>query len=779
MAKKFSSQIFNQMKKFSWLISKYLLLNILPYFIFAWLLLSVILFVQQASRYADIFFNINIPRGLIWELTFALIPNVIAFTCPMAILIGVIIGLSKMLGDSELVAIRASGVGSFQIVLPIAILGLLLSGFAFFINLKGVPFASRIVRQVALQTALYKLESPVEPGIFNTEINGYTVFVKNGDIAAGIWENLFIFNEDKNNNLARLITAKKGRIDSTIKSEGEVAELVLSDAKLTTFRMDFATITENKIQQENFGEIRIAIKTSRDNIVKKITQAQETPEELGLEELARLANTAVGKDKVDAQILWQRRIILSITPLIFALLGVALILRFNRGGKGVGVVLAFISLVTYYFITLLGEQLTRAGKLNILLAGFLPIVLSLLVIGWFFISARFLRQNLIEKVKNYFEFNFAGKSNKISAGNFYLDLTTGIRDFDIIINILKYLILTIAFLTSVFLIFTAFELWKFIGETANGIGLLLRYLIYLLPFIYMQIVPSALMIAILTTFIIKSRQNEIVTWTAAGQSVYRLLLPCLYLMIFLGIFNWAFQEYVAPNTNQMQDSLRTQIRNKGVLAKKDSKYWVANGNKFYSFESVEKVSGSNKTANNVTIYEFSPNNNELVGIYNSPKGFWQNDRIILGETFKISFVEGKAQTETTSNTEFNETENPFKFLNQKPSHLTSAETKQQIIESESETEKRILQVALIKKQTTLFLPILIMLITVPFALSINQKGKVITVGYAVAFWLVFMGVSSTFEQSGLTGNLPPLFAVWTPLLIFSSIGVFLMTKVKT
>ena len=113
---------------------------------------------------------------------------------------------------------------------------------------------------------------------------------------------------------------------------------------------------------------------------------------------------------------------------------------------------------------------------------------------------------------------------------------------------LYVLILTIAFLTSVFLIFTAFELWKFVGETTNGIVLLLQYLVYLLPFIYMQIVPSALMIAILATFIIKSRQNELVTWTAAGQSIYRLLLPCFYLMIFLGIFNWAFQEYVAPKS---------------------------------------------------------------------------------------------------------------------------------------------------------------------------------------------------------------------------------------
>src|SRR5512141_1474568 len=111
------------MKRSGWLISKYLVQAIVPYFAFSWMLLSVILFVQQASRFSDIFFSVNIPSNLIWQLSAALIPNVIAFTCPMAILVGTIIGLSKMQGDSELVAIRAAGVGNLQITLPIILLG--------------------------------------------------------------------------------------------------------------------------------------------------------------------------------------------------------------------------------------------------------------------------------------------------------------------------------------------------------------------------------------------------------------------------------------------------------------------------------------------------------------------------------------------------------------------------------------------------------------------------------------------------------------------------------
>jgi len=766
------------MKRLSWLISKYLLLNILPYFIFTWLLLSVILFVQQASRYSDIFFSVNIPNSIVWQLTFALIPNVIAFTAPMAILIGVIIGLSKMQGDSELIAVRAAGVGNYQIALPIIILGVLLSGFAFLINLKGVPLASNIVRNIALQTALYKLESPIEPGVFNTEIGGYTIYVKTGDKNAGDWKNIFIYNEDKVNNQMRLITAKSGKIDSTLEKDKENAELVLENAVSTTLPLNINDQVKSKTASENIGEIRLAIKTKRDDIIKKLTQSQETPEELGLNDLAKLANSSDGKEKLEAQILWQRRILLSVTPLIFSLLGTVLVLRFNRGGRGFGILLALVSLIAYYLFTLLGEQLARSGKLSILLAGFVPILISVISIIWFSFSTKAFRSKFFENLKYDFLAKI-GNNQKTSKSSFYLDLSTGIRDFDIIINFLKYFFLSLGFLVTIYLVFTTFEMWKFAGSAPNGISLLIKYLTFLIPFIYLQLAPSAVMIACLATFVIKSRQNEIVTWTAAGQSIYRLLLPCLFLMILIGLINLGIQEFVAPKTNQKQDTIRAQIRNKGILAKKEGKYWVANRNRIYSFEKADKISGQNSKVENLTVYDFSDENQKLSSIYRVEEALWKSDKILLNNAERLTISGQTLDSQTIGNYELLETENPFNNLNQKPSHLNSQETKSQLIEADSDTEKRSLEVSLQKKYLTPFLPFIIALFTTPFALSLSRKNKVITIGYAVSLWLVFMGISSGFEQAGLNGSILPALGVWMPAILFMLIGIYLFSKVKT
>ncbi len=771
------------------LISKYLVFAVLPYFVFSWLLLSVILFVQQASRFSDIFFSVNIPANLIWQLTIALVPNVIAFTCPMAILVGTVIGLAKMQTDNELVAIRASGVGNLQIMAPFAIVGVLLSIFAFFVNLEGVPFAAQLVRKVALETAIKKLESPIEPGIFNSEVSGYTIFVRDGDPDSGRWNNIFIYSENASNGTTRLITAKRGRIDVS----EQLSELVLEDAVVSTIPTEPGL---GKYVSENLGEIRLAIKTRRGQLIERLSNSDGSIEELGLSGLADYASSGEGTDRIEAQILWQRRVILSITPLIFSLLGAAMILRFNRGGRGLGVLLALLTLIGYYLLALLGEQLARSGTIAVSLGSFIPIAASILAIVWFNYSPKIGRfEYLFARFAEVFA-QFRAAPNKIQLRNLFVDVTTGIRDFDITFNLVKYFLLSMGFLISVFVIFTAFDLWKFAGALDGGTLLLCKYLFYLMPFIYLQLAPSAAMIGTLATYVIKSRQNEIVTWTSAGQSVYRLLLPCFLATAALGIVNWGLQEYVLPGANQQQDMLRSYIRSRGSLQGEGGKHWVARENRIYKFDLQENgeerssvpASDNDKQTQpcpegcvrDLTVFEFTNGTAELQSLYRAETARWKDGRIILsGNIVESRLTEGNFVNKVVNSDDLAGGTNPFVRPRTKPSHLNIAGIKAQIASSESELERRNFEVYLEKKYSTLVLPFVIALFTAPFAFSLSRKAKAGTVGYAIALWLLFTGVSAVFEQLGLNGYLSPSSAVWSPLLIFTIFGVYRITKVRT
>ena len=756
----------------SWTISRYLIGAIVPYFLSAWLLLSVILFVQQASRFSDIFFSVNIPSNLIWQLAAALIPNVIAFTCPMAALVGIVIGLTKMQGDSELVAIRAAGVGNLQILFPVALLGVLLSGFTFLVNLYGVPFASRLVRTVAMQTAIYKLESPIEPGVFNTEVAGYTIYVKDGDITDGEWKNIFIHTENPKTGEVRLITSKQGRIDS-----GEqLSELVLEDGISTTITPDGGG--NEKFVSEKIGEVRFAIKTRRDELVQRLSSTDSSMEELGLSDLSTYARSKEGREGLEAGILWQRRVLLSITPLVFAIFGTILVLRFNRGGRGFGVFVSLASLITYYLLAFLGEQLVRTGNLSVVVGGLLPIGAALTAMFWYSFGVRFRRFNgLREKIKKIPEV-LSSIISREGGHSFFRDMTTGLRDFDILANLARYFFLTLGFLSAIFLIFTAFELWRFAGSMDGGVSILLWYLAYLTPFVYLQLAPSAAMVAILATFVIKSRQNEIITWTAAGQSVYRLLVPCFGLMLLLGMLDFGVQELLAPKSNLLQDRLRQQLRSRGVSSS-PGHFWVADPSRIYSFVYNEDASDNDHRITAFAVYEFV-DTGELQAIYRSEYAKWDGKRILLDGNIRRSILaKGEVVNSVEQSGEVLAPTDPFKEVRRKPSQLTIREARARLDSSESDIERDLFSVAIERKWSTLVLPFVIALFTAPFALSLNRKGKAVTVGYAVGLWLVFMAAMSVFEQFGLNGMLPAYVAVWAPLLLFAMLGIYLLSRVRT
>jgi len=764
-------------------ISRYLIQAILPYFGMSWLILTAILFIQQAGRYSDTFFNPNLPSVFVWQLAIALIPNVIAFTCPMAALVGVMIGLSRMQADNELVAIRAAGIGNFATVMPILALGAVLAVVSIAVNIFGVPLASRAVRSLALQTAVQKLESPIEPGVFNTEVAGLTIYAKGGDLTDGYWKNVFVYTEDVSKGESRLITSKRGRIDS----QGQNSELVLEDAVVSTLKTNE---TQGNVVSENIGDIRIAIKTRRNEMLGKLNTIEPSIEELGIAELSRYARVREGGDRTEAEILIVRRVVLAIAPIVFCMLGAAIVLRFSRRGRGFGTLLSLATLLGYFLLTFAGEQLSRAGSLPVLLGGTLPMFIAIAAI---IILGRGRKLPLVASagasIKNIFA-KFRQRQNEPRAFDILLDLTTGIRDFEFLTTILKYFALSFGFLAGLFLVFTGFELWRHAASIDNGSFMLASYLIFLIPYIYLQIAPTAAMIAIVATLSIKSRQNEVVTWMAAGQSIYRLLFPLLLLMLVLGIFNFSIQETIVPQANVRQDAIRLKIRSRGLVPAPGGKYWIATDQKIFSFELSKSASDNERSLlsicsrrcalQNVMIYEFPADRAELQSVYRI------SDAILEGEELKAT---GTGEKFSLGGERFDRTNveretiklGPEFALNvvQRPSHMTIGEIRERIDRTEADSEKRRFAVALERRYTTLLLPFIVGLFTAPFALGLDRKGRVVSIAYAVALWLVFVTANSFFEQLGLNGMLPPSIAVWSPLVLFAMLGIYLLSKVRT
>src|SRR3989442_6086032 len=125
------------------LIQRYILRGILPYILISLVLLTAILFAQQTVRYLEGTFQGLMPIGFVNGVAVSLLPAVLIFTLPTAVPAGNIIGLGRMGSDSELVAMRGSGVSTARMLFSPLLLGLIATIPSAYLNLPEGLLALR------------------------------------------------------------------------------------------------------------------------------------------------------------------------------------------------------------------------------------------------------------------------------------------------------------------------------------------------------------------------------------------------------------------------------------------------------------------------------------------------------------------------------------------------------------------------------------------------------------------------------------------------------------
>jgi lipopolysaccharide export LptBFGC system permease protein LptF len=296
--------------------------------------------------------------------------------------------------DSEIVAMRSAGVGSWTMIWPALFVGLVFSGATTYLQLQEAPRAARDLERIALQGALAKLDQPVEPRTFST-LPRYVIYVRDGDKALGTWGRVFIFAQQPDGK-DKVFTARSGRIDSS----GDVSELVLSDVLATTFPR--AEQTDKQYVVERFDQLRFSINTGRKDIVQRLNQRDTNADVMDWDELRGRAAAGTPAQQREAIRILNRRAALAAAPFVFSLVGVALGLRVRRGGRSVGMLLTLLVVIVYYLLSLLGESLARVGTVSPYIG---PWLATVFIVGF----------SLILLLLNRVPFSFSASLPKSSA----------------------------------------------------------------------------------------------------------------------------------------------------------------------------------------------------------------------------------------------------------------------------------------------------------------------------------------------------------------------------
>lgn len=770
------------------ILTRYILREVLSHALIGAAIFTFVIFMRDLARILEIVVRNSAPLPSVAELFFFTIPTALTVTLPMAVLVGILIGLSRLAADSEVTAMRAIGLGSGMFLRVIAIFAVVAWGLALVNNLYVAPKSAAALSALQDRMVSTQASFEIQPRVFYEDFKDYVLYVQDvtPGTGAAMWKGVFL--ADLTDPSAPKITlARRG----VVTSENNKLHLHLTDGS------SHETVPKDPQQYSisTFDESDIPIQLPASNATKnEITPPAEVP-------TSQLLSDARHLDKQHArlyQIEFHRRFALPTACLVLALVGIPLGLSAKKGGKSTGFVLTIVLVFLYYLISLTGMSFARQGKLPVgpaLWLGNIVFFIAGLILLWrvdrmpieigtlkgFWSNVRTKLANGTEVLTTQGRsgaFERALTRKRVFSTRFPLLIDDYIlRDFFVYLGMIvgTFVVLT--------MVFTFFELLKDINRVP--LYVVGEYLVTVEPYFLYNTTPISMLLAVLITFGLLEKSSEITAMKASGMSIYRVIFPVLVMAAIVAGGLFFFDQLYLPQLNKKQDALRNQIKGKPAQTylRPDRKWIFGQHSTIYYYEFFDP---DQNRFGSISAFEFDPHTFQITRRVYAERAYWSNalQRWIFENGWERDF-NGSAVTEyhpfeVTTLAELNEPPAYFKKEVKQSLEMNYEELRHYINDlAQSGFDVVRLRVQLHKKFAFPVMTFVMAVLAVPFALRGGRRGALtgiaMAVGIAVVYW-IGMGF---FEAMGDANQLPPVMAAWSPDLLFGLVGGYLLLKVPT
>lgn len=769
------------------ILTRYILREVTAHALIGAIIFTFVLFTRDLGHILELVVRASAPLPSVAELFSFTIPLALTYTVPMSVLLGILIGLSRLAADSEITAMRASGMGTFSFLRSLS---------AFVIAGWLLALANGIYIAPRSQAALAKLEDKlkgsqvsfeIQPRVFYEGFPKYVLYVHDVKSAQGaaVWKDVFMADLTDASN-PKITLAKQG----VAVSEGpDRLHLHLVDG------------SEHETDPRDPDHYQI-ITFQQTDIPIELPSSENKPEQslpVGVISTWQLLQKAAHSGPVAARwylIEFHRRFALPTACLVLALVGVPLGLSSKKSGKSGGFVLTILLVFAYYVVSLIGVSLARQGRVSPWLGAwladlvFLALALVLLYraekrpfeLGSFRTSGKqqptLLPTGLGRRSDNAFE--RASTRRRVFKATF----PTLIDDY-VLRDFFVYLGMILSTFLVLVLVFTLFELLGDILRNKVPASIVAEYLLNVTPYLLYNVAPLVMLLAVLVTFGLMQRSNEITAIKATGTSIYRIVTPVVIAAAVVAAGLFFADQFYLPHTNKRQEALHNQIKGKPAQTylRPDRKWIFGQNNDIYYYQFFDP---DRDEFGNISVFQLDKKTFTVTRRIHADHARWA-DNLNRWEyergwerALNVSAIENYRPFEVATFPELPETPSYFKKEVKQYSEMNYEELHKYIRDlQQSGFDVVRLRVELNKKLSYPLITFIMAVLAIPFALSTGKKGAVTGVAVAVGTAVFYTVVSRLFEAMGNLSQLPPALAAWSPDFIFMLIGGYLILKVPT
>jgi LPS export ABC transporter permease LptG/LPS export ABC transporter permease LptF len=755
-------------------------------------LFSFVFFLQRLGR-GDFFAMLlrsSAPPETLAYLLALLVPPTLPFTIPVAVLVGILIGFSRMSADNEITAMRATGIPARSLLAPALAFGFLGLVLAAASSLWLTPWSIRETIRISERLAATQLTAEIQPRVFEESFPNAILYV--GDVIPGPvvrWKRVFLADLRPPNE-RRSGARESGEAPPITIAEEAIA---VADPANNRIQLSMKNGSTHELGREPTEDYNSFFPTGEQVLEARKREGVRVAaySELDTLPLYRRIRDMPAAESVDARLELHQRLALPWACVLFALVGMPLGVSTRRSGKSSAFVLTVALAFVYWIglITLIG--LARQGSIPVALAVWTPtIVFAIAGIVLMALLERPAHFDLFAAVQRRWQSLLKPFRSLPEAPSFFGTRVwqwPQVLDTYVLNTFLFYfLVLLVAFVVMVE-IFTFFELLGDIVKNQIAMSKVLTYLLFLAPKLIYDSAPLAVLVAVLVTFGIMAKNNEVTAFKASGVSLYRLSVPVLIAAGFLSGALFAFDHYYVPEANRRQDAIRNEIKGRPVQSflRPDRKWIFGEGSRVFYYRYFDPT---DPVMLGVSVYDLDPKTSHLRRLITAERARWepslntwifQNGQMRTIEGIRVTGYQdfrGGAAT-------FPEiTEEPGYFrkevkLSQQMNFVELGDYIRQLSQSGLDTVK--LQVQQQAKFSTPTFALILAMVSIPFAFLTGNRGAMAGVGASLGIAIAYWSVTKLFEQIGLLNQLPPAVAAWSPVVVFFLSGVYLMARMRT
>lgn len=162
-------------------IDRYVLRQIAAALVSITIILTIVIWLAYSLRYLDYIVNRGLPLDTFVSLIVLMLPQLLALALPIALVCAVLFTYHRLVADSELVVLRASGLSDLRLASPALLLAATVMLLVAVLNLQIAPTAARSFKDLQYAIRNDFLAVLAQPGVFRTIRDGITFHIQGID----------------------------------------------------------------------------------------------------------------------------------------------------------------------------------------------------------------------------------------------------------------------------------------------------------------------------------------------------------------------------------------------------------------------------------------------------------------------------------------------------------------------------------------------------------------------------------------------------------------------